>query len=173
MQQEATADHAAEGVILSEALDRRAAERGRKRRRHLLALGLVPFVLLLAANIVLALGLSRVRGDLDEVRAAAARVAPARGAPANPAAEDEVAALKASVEEVQEMLRRQNARSEPVGTQDLEQDVEVLRRDVQNARAQTRCTDRALRRLDRTLRRLLTRNLDPETYVDGPPLPDC
>lgn len=173
MRQEAMTDQAEDEVILSEALDRRAAERVRKRHRRLLALGLVPLVLLLAANIALALGLSRVRGELDEVRSAAAGGASLRGAPGDAASADEVAALRAGVEELRQMLRRQDAGSGSTDALSVERDVEALRAEVQRARTEARCTDRALRRLDRTLRLLLTRNLDPETYVDGPPLPDC
>lgn len=166
MQEEAAPGEAAEDRF-SEALDRRAADRRWRRQRPLYFLGLALLAMLLLVNVLLAVSLSNVRGELDEVRAVAA---PPRDAEVTGVTEEDITDLRARIQE----LRREIAeRDDPPSGATDEGETARLQEDVARTRAYVRCTDRALRQLDRSLRQLLTRDLDPNAYVQSDDLPDC
>lgn len=175
MQQKVPTDHAHEERVLSEALDRRVADRASRKRRRLLLLWTVPLALLLVANIALAVSLSQVRGELDEVRdlAAPGAAGPGESGVEGSVVAEEIADLKRSVEGLQQALRQEREASGSPGSAPTEGEVAQVRREVRRTRTQVTCTQAAVRRLDTSLRRLLTRDLNADDYVSRPLLPDC
>ncbi len=172
MQADPVPDHGEEERF-SEALERRATDRAWRRNRRLLLLAAIPLIVLLIANLALALAVSQMRGDLDELRAEGP--APEGGSAAEPSVSaEEVAALRRRVDDLQRAAGEERDTASTSDSLDaLEDETARIGRQVDRALTHVRCTDDALRRLDSSLRRLLTRDLDPQSYVDEEPLPRC
>lgn len=156
----------------SEALDRRATDRAWRRNRRLLLLAMIPLIVLLIANLALALAVSQMRGDLDELRAEGP--APDGGSAAETSVSaEEMAALRRRVDDLQRAIKERDTAPASDSVDALEDETARIGRQVDRALTHVRCTDDALRRLESSLRRLLTRDLDPQSYVDEEPLPTC
>lgn len=161
MQQGATYSEG-QGERLSALISRRVAGREWRKRRPILIAGGVLLAASLLMNVLLALSLLDTRRSVDDLRRAGTATA----------AEPDISGLR-------EQLRAHSARLDELadqsggGTGVAAGDFNELRRELRAVDSHLSCTDRAVRTLDDSLRKLLTRDLNPNQYIERPPLPNC